>query len=149
MTRARVVLAEDHPVMAQHLRALLASEHEVIDIVQDGRALIETVEACRPDVVVCDIAMPGLSGLAAARVLLDRDPEARIVFVTVRDERAVIRKAMSGGARGYVVKCDAGDELPGAVRTVLGGGYCVSFTARAALEGSGPGAAREGREIGE
>jgi DNA-binding NarL/FixJ family response regulator len=100
-------------------------------------------------VIVSDIAMPGLSGLAAARVIVAQYPEARIVFVTVQDEGAVIRKALSDGARGYVVKGDAGDELPSAVRMVLAGGQYVSSSARAALRVPGPsGIARERQEPG-
>lgn len=81
--------------------------------------------------------MPGLDGLAAAQAIVAQHPEARIVFVTVRDDGVLIRKALSKGARGYVVKADAGDELSSAVRTVLAGGRYVSASARAALEGSG------------
>lgn len=150
MTRPRVVLAEDNPAMAGQLATLLRSECDVVAMVQDGQALIEAVEAWHPDVIVSDIAMPGLSGLAAARIIVTRDPEARIVFVTVRSEVAVIRKALSEGARGYVVKGDAGDALPGAVRTVLAGGHYLSSSARAALEESGPsGRARKHREPGD
>jgi DNA-binding NarL/FixJ family response regulator len=150
VTRPRVVLAEDNAAMAGQLTALLRSECDVVAIVQDGQALIDAVEAWHPDVIVSDVAMPGLGRLAAARVIVARHPAARIVFVTVRNEGAVIRKALSEGARGYVVKGDAGDALPGAVRTVLADGRYVSSSARAALEASGPsGSAREHREPGD
>jgi len=145
----RVVLAEDNPAMAGQLGELLGSEYDVVEVVRDGHALVAAVEAWRPDVIVSDIAMPGLSGLAAARVIVARHPEARIVFVTVQDEGAVIRKALSDGARGYVVKDDAGDELPSAVRMVLAGGQYVSSSARAVLKVPGPsGIARERQEPG-
>jgi DNA-binding NarL/FixJ family response regulator len=134
VTRARIVLAEDHVVIARQLRRLLSSEFDVIDTVADGLALLTSVEACWPDVIVTDIAMPGaINGLAAAQTILAGHPDARIVFVTIRDEPSVIRTALSRGALGYVMKCDAGDELSVAVRTILAGGRYVSTSARAAL----------------
>lgn len=137
MTRARVVLAEDNAGMAEQLKALLGAEHDVVEVVRDGLALVRAVEASRPDLIVSDIAMPGLSGLAAAQAIAARHPDTRIVFVTVRNEATVIRTALSGGARGYVVKTDAGEELLTAVRAVLAGGRYVSSSGRTALEGLG------------
>jgi DNA-binding NarL/FixJ family response regulator len=133
LARKRILLAEDHPAMAQHLRSLLISDYDV-DILPNGQALIAAVEAQVPDVIISDIKMPGISGLTAAQRILITHPDARIIFVSVREEPAVIRKAMSGGALGYVVKSDAGDELANAVQTVLGGGHYVSSSAGAALK---------------
>jgi DNA-binding NarL/FixJ family response regulator len=131
--RPRVVLAEDHAPMAQQLRALLASSCEVVDSVADGAALIDAVAALEPDVIVSDIAMPGLSGLAAARLILAAHPAARIVFVTIRDEPSVVRAALGCGVLAYVLKGDAGDELVSAVRAAIAGEQYVSTNARAAL----------------
>ena len=64
-----------------------------------------------PDIIISDIAMPGINGLAAALKIRAAHPEARFIFVSVHDDPAVIRKALAEGARGYVVKSDAGDEL--------------------------------------
>jgi DNA-binding NarL/FixJ family response regulator len=133
MACPRVVLAEDHAAMAQQLRALLIPDYDVV-IARDGLALIDAVEASPPDVIVSDLAMPGISGLAAAQSILARHPGARIVFVTVEDEPAVIRKAISIGALGYVLKCDAGEELANAVRSALGGSQYLSVTSRAVLK---------------
>ncbi|WP_192364433.1 response regulator [Mesorhizobium mediterraneum] len=133
MARKRLVLAEDHTEMADHLRSLLGDYD--VDIVSDGQGLIAAVNANVPDIIISDIAMPGISGLAAARDILAVHPNARIIFVSVRDEPAIIRKAIDDGAAGYVVKSDAGDELLDAVQTVLGGGQYVSSSARAALKG--------------
>jgi len=119
--------------MAEHLRSLL-SDYDV-DIVPDGQGLIAAVNAKMPDIIISDIAMPGISGLVAARDIFATHPNARIIFVSIRDEPAIIRKAIDEGAAGYVVKFDAGDELLDAVKTVLGGGHYVSATARAALKG--------------
>ncbi|WP_143747916.1 response regulator [Mesorhizobium temperatum] len=133
MARKRLVLAEDHTEMADHLRSLLGDYD--VDIVSDGQGLIAAVNANVPDIIISDIAMPGISGLTAARDIRAVHPNARIIFVSVRDEPAIIRKAIDDGAAGYVVKSDAGDELLDAVQTVLGGGQYVSSSARAALKG--------------
>jgi DNA-binding NarL/FixJ family response regulator len=128
-----VVLAEDHAGMAAELQDLLAADYDVVDIVEDGAALIEAARRELPDAIVCDIAMPRVSGLAAARALLAVRAEALIIFVTVQDSRAIIQKGIETGARGYVLKCDAGRELLPAVRTVLDGGRYLSASARAVL----------------
>jgi DNA-binding NarL/FixJ family response regulator len=129
-----VVLAEDHPAMATELHELLVTDYDIVEIVQDGAALIEAVRRELPDAIVCDITMPGVNGLTAAVSILATRPDARIVFVTVHDNRAVIRKALKCGARGYVLKCDAGNELVAAVRTALQGIEYLSANARLALE---------------
>jgi len=127
-------LAEDHPEMAQQLRALLDHRYDV-DVVSDGQALIAAAGLEPPDLIISDIAMPGISGLAAARHILKAHPEALIIFATVLDEPAIIRRALAEGARGYVMKSDAGDELVDAVDTVLAGGQYVSSSARSVLGG--------------
>jgi two-component system NarL family response regulator len=134
MTRPRVVLAEDNAPMAQQLLALLEPSCEVVKSVGDGAALIDAVSALQPDVIVSDIAMPGVSGLAAARRILAAQPAARIVVVTIRDEPSVVRAALQYGVLAYVLKDDAGDELVSAVRAVIAGEEYVSTNARAALK---------------
>src|SRR5262245_25467666 len=124
--------------MATELHHLLASEYDIVAIVQDGAALVEAAQRCVPDAIVSDIAMPRVSGLAAAVAILATTPDARIVFVTVQDSRAVIRKALASGARGYVLKCDAGHELIAAVRTAIDGGRYLSGTVRVILGAPGP-----------
>jgi DNA-binding NarL/FixJ family response regulator len=131
------VLAEDHAAMALQLRSLLAPSFEIVGTVEDGTALVDAVDALEPDVIVSDISMPRMSGLAAAPIILARHPAVRIVFVTVRDERAVVRAALESGGRAYVLKCDAGDELVPAVRAVVAGEEYVSTNARAALARGG------------
>ena len=131
--RQRVVLAEDHAAVADQLRTLLSIDYEVLEIVRDGRALVEAAKSLMPDVIVADVGMPVMDGLAAARAILDEQPSARIVFVTVRDEPTVIRHALSLGALAYVFKADAGEELVTAVRSSLEGRRYLSTNARAAL----------------
>jgi len=129
-----VVLAEDHPAMATELHELLVTDYDIVEIVQDGATLIEAARRALPDAIVSDIAMPVVNGLAAAVSILAVRPDARIVFVTVQDSRAVIRRALDCGARGYVLKCDAGKELVAAVGTAIQGGRYLSTNARLVLE---------------
>jgi len=119
--------------MAIELRELLIADYDVVDIVHDGAALIEAAQRDLPDAIVCDIAMPRVNGLAAVASILATRPQARIVFVTVQDSRAVLRKALDLGVRGYVLKSDAGKELVAAVRTAIEGGFYLSANARRVL----------------
>lgn len=130
----RVLLAEDHLAMAAELAALLGTEYDVVDVVHDGQALIDTTRAIRPDVIVSDIAMPGVSGLAAADVILAVEPDCRVVFVTVIADPGVIQRARGTGALGYVLKCDAGEQLLQAVGAALNGCPFLSSTARLVMD---------------
>lgn len=134
VTRPRVVLAEDHAPVAHQLRAILAPCCDIVKSVADGSALVAAVESLQPDIVVSDIAMPGMSGLAAARIILERNPSARIVFVTIRDEPSMVQTALDCGACGYVLKNDAGDELASAISAVLSGERYVSTSVRPVTE---------------
>ncbi len=111
MSRYRVVLAEDHAVMANALRALLAEAYDVAAVVADGEALLEAVATIGPDAVVCDIGLPSLSGLDAAERLLARASTLPIVIVTVRLDPSCVARALGMGVLAYVAKLDAGEEL--------------------------------------
>jgi DNA-binding NarL/FixJ family response regulator len=128
-----VLIAEDHESVARQLRSLLEVECDVIDVVSDGKSLVAVVESLKPEVIVSDISMPGLDGLAAARIILERQPDARIVFVTVHDDRAMAQRALLLGVLGYVRKDDAGEELLPAVRAAQAGRQHVSESIRLRL----------------
>lgn len=132
---ARVLVADDHAAMANQLRALLEPEFDVVAIVRDGDTLLDAAAELAPDVIVCDIAMPGLDGIAATAEIRRRDPRARIVFVTVHDEPALIQQGLDAGALGYVLKLSAGEDLVPAVRAALRGERFVSTAARRAETG--------------
>ena len=119
--------------MATELHELLIADYDIVEIAHDGVALIEATRRTLPHAVVCDIAMPCVNGLAAAASILASRPDTRIVFVSVQDSRAVIKKAIDCGARGYVLKSDAGNELVAAVRMALEGGFYLSANARRLL----------------
>ena len=119
--RARIILADDHPEVVTELRAVLEEEFDVVATVGDGNALVAAAERLAPDVIVTDIAMPGLNGIAAAGEILRRNSAARIVFVTVHKEPEIVQKGLAAGALGYVLKLTAGDDLVPAIRAVLQG----------------------------
>ena len=119
--RARVLLADDHPAVIESLRAVVEPEFEVVATVGDGNALVAAVETLDPDVIVTDLSMPGLNGIAAAARILGSNPAARIVFVTVHNQPEMMEKCLAIGALGYVLKLRAGDDLVPAIHAVLRG----------------------------
>jgi len=114
MPRPTIVLAEDHPHVAEQLRRLLSTCFDVLAVVGHGEALVKAAVRLKPDVVVTDISMPGLDGIQAAQELLLQQPSVSVVFVTVHDDRALARKALGIGL-GYVLKAAAGEDLIDAV----------------------------------
>jgi DNA-binding NarL/FixJ family response regulator len=126
----RLLLADDHPGTRELLRSLLEPEFDVIAEVQDGRALVSAAGRLAPDVIVTDISMPGMDGIAAATAILRVNPAIRIVFVTVHTDTCLVDRGLSTGALGYVLKLAAGDELLPAVRAALNGTRYVSHALR-------------------
>jgi DNA-binding NarL/FixJ family response regulator len=126
MYRPRVLLAEDHADTAERLRKLLRVEFDVIAWVENGSALVDATKRLSPDVIVADIAMPGVDGLAAATLIRRNDPNARIVLVTVHSELMFVEAGLAAGALGYVLKDTAGDELVPAVHAALDGRQYLS-----------------------
>ena len=126
MGRPRILIAEDHPRVAEELRRLLASEFDVVAVVSDGDALLRTAETVRPDVVVTDIVMPRLDGIAATEKLLARCPGTRVVLVTVHDDPELAALGYAAGALACILKLTAAQELVPAVRAVLRGERYVS-----------------------
>ena len=126
MNRPRVLLADDHPAVIQAWRALLEPEFEIVAAVHDGDALVAAAERLAPDVIVTDIGMPGMSGIAAADAILHRHPAARIVFATVHADRALLRRVLALGAFGYVLKVKAAEEIVPAVHAALHGDLHIS-----------------------
>ena len=124
--RARVLLADDHPAVVKDLCAVLQPEFDVIATVENGVALLAEVDALSPDVIVTDIAMPGLDGIAAASEILRKNPAARIVFVTVHDEAEMVKKSLAIGVLGYVLKLTAGEDLVPAIHAALRGEQYIS-----------------------
>ena len=99
MTRARVLLADDHRMVAEGLRSLLEPEFELVEIVEDGRQLIEATERLAPDVIVVDITMPFMNGLDAVEYLRKAGCKAKIVFLTMHRDVTYVTTALQAGAR--------------------------------------------------
>ena len=116
----RVLLAEDHTIVREGLRSLMDGEAgiEVIGEANDGREAVEKVRQLRPDVVVMDIAMPGLNGLEATRQIRKRFPETQVLILTMHTNEEYVFQILRAGASGYVVKQAASEELIAGIRAV-------------------------------
>ena len=121
MKRARVLLADDHVLVAEALKALLAEEFDLVGVAVDGVALVKAVEELRPDVVVADITMPHLNGIDALPRMKAISPSVRVVFLTMHHDVAYARRALEAGASGFVLKHSAPAELILAVEAALQG----------------------------
>ena len=121
VNKPRVLLADDHRILAEGLKSLLEEDFELAGIVEDGRALVKAARDLRPDVIVADISMPLLNGLDALAELKEHDPQVRIVFLTMHRNVAYARRAFELGAAGFVLKHSASAELVMAVHAALEG----------------------------
>jgi DNA-binding NarL/FixJ family response regulator len=119
----RVVLAEDHEVVRAGLEELLAAAEdiEVVGTAADGEEAVALVEKSEPDVVLCDLSMPRLDGVAATRSMLEARPETRVVVLTAFSERARVLGALDAGAVGYLLKDVSPEDLLAAVRAAARG----------------------------
>lgn len=118
-TRPRVLIADDHSIVAEGLRSVLDKRFEVIGIVPDGRALLTQAPKLNPEVIVLDIGMPFLNGLDAAQRLKSLLPGVKFVFLTMNDDPNLAAAALNLGPVGYVLKHSAVSELLEAVSEVL------------------------------
>ena len=126
MSQARILLADDHRIVAEGLKRVLAPEFDLVDVVEDGERLLEAARRLRPDVIVTDISMPGMSGLDALARLKAEDESVKVVLLTMHHNVAYAREALQAGALGYVLKRSAVEELILAVRAALAGRVFVS-----------------------
>ena len=120
MRITRIVLADDHTVVRKGLRLLLESvpQFQVVADAADGRRAVALAEEHRPDVVVMDVAMPILNGIEAARQISAKLPEVAIVFLSMHSDEAYVIKALKVGARAYLLKDSAENDLINAVKAV-------------------------------
>jgi len=121
MRLPRVILADDHTLVAEALHQLSAPHVDVVATVADGRALLDFTKSLKPDVVVVDIAMPLLNGLEAVRHLKREMPGVKVVFLTMNEDPEVALEAMNSGASGYVLKKSAATELLQTIQAALHG----------------------------
>jgi two-component system, NarL family, sensor kinase len=133
-TRRRILIADDHEVMRRGVRGLLESHDEwaVCGEAFEGKEVVVKSRELRPDLIIMDINMPGLTGIDAAQQIRKENPAAKILFFSVHESAQTVREVLNAGAQGYVAKSRAGHDLVDAVRNVLDGGTFFPSFARIA-----------------
>jgi DNA-binding NarL/FixJ family response regulator len=118
----RILIADDHEVARKGIRSILESHPgwEVCAEAKDGREAVEYASQFKPDLLLIDIGMPNLNGLDAARQILAAMPEALILILTIHDSEHIVREVLAAGARGFLLKSDAGRDLVAAVEALQG-----------------------------
>jgi len=123
----QVLLADDHQIMRQGLKSLLEREgFRVVAEAADGRDALRLAETSHPDVVILDLAMPGLNGVDAAREIARSSPKTKAILLTMHKEDAYVLQALSAGVSGYVLKTQASADLVQAIREVTRGSIYLS-----------------------
>jgi DNA-binding NarL/FixJ family response regulator len=149
MPKIRVLLADDHAIVREGVRALLrlSEDIDVVGEAANGQEAVELARTLSPDVILMDIAMPGLGGLEATLAIRRERPDARVLVLSQYEDREYIRRFLKAGVSGYVLKKAAGSELTSAIRAVHRGGLVLDpEVAREAMRdpaASAPGAETE------
>lgn len=117
----RILIADDHTLVAEACKKLLETDYEVVRTVSDGRALVRAAAELRPHLIIVDVAMPILNGLDAGQQIKELLPSVKLVFLTMNDDADLAAEAFRRGASGYLLKTCAASELAIAVREVLRG----------------------------
>jgi DNA-binding NarL/FixJ family response regulator len=126
--RPRILIADDHTLVAELCKGLLEPEFDVVGIVSDGRALVHAAADLKPDVIVVDIAMPVLNGLDAGQQVKEMLPAVKLVYLTMNPDTDLAAEAFRRKASGYLLKTCAASEMVAAVREVLRGKSYLSPT---------------------
>lgn len=149
MNRIRVALADDHPVVLAGIKALLQADPTItlVGEATTGSAALRTICALAPDVAVIDISMPDLNGLELAKRVAEECPAVKLLALTVHEDRAYVQPLLQAGARGYLLKRSAAEDLVRAIRAVAEGGVYLDpavadkaladLTRRSGVPGSG------------
>ena len=131
MRKPKVLVADDHVIVAQGLTALLREDFELVGLARDGHELVELAKQTKPDVIVTDISMPSLNGMDAVRQLRSHDVAAKVIVLTQHRDPQVAAEAFRAGISGFLVKQAAGEELVTAIREVLQGrSYLTTLIAK-------------------
>ena len=120
MAKARVLIADDHEVVRQGILSLvkMLNQFEVCGEATDGRDAVQKAKELRPDIVIIDIGMPQLNGLDATRQIMRERPSTKVLVLTMHDSEQVVREVLEAGARGYLLKSDAGRDLVSALEAL-------------------------------
>jgi DNA-binding NarL/FixJ family response regulator len=135
--KLKIVLADDHAVVRQGFRLILSQEPdmEVIGEARDGREAVRLAAELRPDLVIMDIAMPGINGVEATRQIRQNDPDCKVLILSMHRDAVYVRETLRCGAAGYILKESIDQDLLRAVRSVAGGHSFLSpEVARTVLE---------------
>ncbi len=137
MAPISVLIADDHPVIREGIRASLSRRRNLLIVGEagDGLEAVEKAAALKPDVVIMDVSMPGINGFEAARRLAKRAPASRVLFLTMHEDPGTLREAVRSGARGYLLKNSAPEELVRAIASVHAGKPFFPAAVSAALLG--------------
>jgi len=136
MTKPSVMIADDHTLIVEAFRKLLEPQYDVVATVADGRALLDVASKVRPDVIVVDIGMPLLNGLAAGQQLKKSMPKVKLVYVTMNEDPDVAAEAVDSGASVYLLKSSAAEELLKGIHQALKGGSYITPRVRRAMDES-------------
>jgi len=132
--KIRVLLADDHILIVEGVKALIEDTFDLVAVVHDGRALVEAAKRHRPDVVVTDMSMPLMNGLEAIRQIIAFDPRLKIVVLTMHRDIQLASDAFRAGACGYLLKVSPGEELIAAITDAARGrSYVTSLLGRDAI----------------
>ncbi|MDB0053195.1 response regulator transcription factor [Ascidiaceihabitans sp.] len=146
----RVLIVDDHPMVAQGIQSVLESysELEIVGTLNNGRAVVEQLEALNPDVILMDLNMPEMGGLTATELVLERRPGTRVLILSMHDSQEYIASALSHGAMGYILKDVPTDEIKLAIDAVMSGKRYLCTGAAGSLKPKNNGAreALTGRE---
>src|SRR5208283_2847295 len=134
LTKARILIADDHTLVAEAFKKLLEPEFQVVRTVSDGRALLRAADELKPDLALVDLNMPLLNGLDAGAQLKESMPRLKIIVLTMNEDTEIAAEALGKWASGYLLKKSAGSELLKAVREVLRGAKYVTPAVQKALE---------------
>jgi len=126
MNCPRVLLADDHTLLAEAIRKLLEPAYDVVGMVGDGQALLDAAPVLKPDVILIDVAMPRLNGLEAGRRLKQIMPWVKLIFLTMNEDPDLAVEAMRHGASGYLLKTSVSSELFHAIQAALKGKLYVT-----------------------
>ena len=134
----RVLIVDDHPMVAEGIEAILEGydDLEIVGVLGNGREAVDQVGELSPDVILMDLNMPDLSGLAATEMILESRPETRILILSMHDSPEYISTAMNHGARGYVLKDVPTEEIKTAIDKVIAGDTYLCIGAEGAMEPS-------------
>jgi len=130
MPKIRILIADDHAIVRDGIRALLrlSGDMEVVGEAADGREAIDLCRRLAPDVILMDIAMPGLGGLEATLEIRKENPDVKILVLSQYEDREYVRRFLKTGVSGYILKKAAGSELTAGIRAVHRGGLVLDPT---------------------